>query len=640
MKIRQVELSEIEFIQQKCLEPNRNNEALNKALQGSLSGIATFIKLSNGKYHVLSRYEDDKWYIRADEGTSATKSSKLQLVFTRIHDTNARAMAKWIIWNQRLKGNAVNSLLNSLNILVSFFSWLSKSDTLAVQGLNAFSAQQYVLHVNAMKIKRKGQWKPLAPMTKTHKFLALENIHQYCHSFEFVEEHPWPESSASEQSGHLGASLAESISKSKTPIIPDDTLKALCSFTKGFFDRADELLDLNDKLNAFDTTAKNASERATQKRTYLQSLGTEFDKLDELNEALLLLRDSCLFWILLTTGMRIHEVLGIKCGAYRKETKDDEIYYYIETISKKTYTGLAEWIAPKIAIDAIKILERYSSDLQTRVEADLAAVRARNDHEEVNRLENITNKVCLSHSKKGSSITVLSGNTVTGHRLPNLCTKIGSDWNLSSHQFRRTFANYVVHSQLGDIRALKDHFKHWSIQMTALYAYNDKFDQELFEELLREQYWVEEQIKFDWFGLDSPLAGGAIAERIMKVRGDEDHIKTFKTREDMVRAYSGNIPIRATGIAWCTNDDDGCMGGKCDECDHGIIDKNNQKHWEGMLIQQFDLSQMDDIGEAGQAAVANGMARCENVLTSLGIDVDKMKVDIGNNNQAVPRNAA
>jgi integrase len=640
MKIRQAELSEIEFKRQKCLEPNRNNEALNKALQGSLSGIATFIKLSNGKYHVLSRYEDDKWYFRADEGTSATSNSLLALNFARINDTNARAMARWIIWNQRVNGYRVGSLRKSLHNLVGFFSWLSESDTLASQGFNAFSAQQYVSYITELKVSRKGHWKPLSSETKTSKFLALENIYYYCYQFEFVKEHPWSESSACEQAGLVGTARQEAQNKAKTQIIPDDTLKSLCSFTKGFFDRADELLNLNDKLNAFEATGKNASDQATQKRTYLQSLGTEFDKLAELNEALLLLRDSCLFWILLTTGMRIHEVLGIKRGAYRKETKDDEIYYYIETVSKKTYTGLAEWIAPKIAIDAIKILERYSSDLQARVETDLAAARARNDHAEVDRLENITSKVCLTHNKKGSSVTVLSGNAVTDIRLPKLCTKIGSNWKLSSHQFRRTFANYVVHSQLGDIRALKDHFKHWSIQMTALYAYNDKLDQELFEELLREQYWVEEQIKSDWFGLDSPLAGGAIAERIMKVRGDEDHIKTFKTREDMVRAYSGNIPIRATGIAWCTNDDDGCMGGKCDICDHGIIDKNNQKHWEGMLIQQFDLSQMDDIGEAGQAAAANGMARCENVLTSLGIDVDKMKVDIGNNNQVSPRNAA
>lgn len=638
MKIRQIELSEIEFKQQQCLTPNRNNEALNKALQCSLSGIVTSIKLSNGKYHVLSRYEDDKWIFPAAEGTGATGKCQLNLDFTRIHDANARAMAKWVIWNERFKGNAITSLRKELNSLVNFFSWLSESDTLAAQGLNAFSAQHYVAHVIAMKIERKGQWKPLTGQTKTQKFLTLEKVYYYCRSFEFVKEHPWPESSAQEQAGHIGAAYAESKKKSRTPLIPDDTLKALCSFTKGFLDRADELLALDGKLDAFDAPSKNVSHQCTDRRKFLQSLNTEFDKLNEFHEALLLLRDSCLFWILLTTGMRIHEVLGIKRGAYRTETKDDETYYYIETVSDKTDTGLAEWIAPKIATDAIKILERYSSGLQGRVETELAAARARHDHTEVNRLETITNKVFLCHSKSMSSVTVMGGTTVTTYRLPILCAKIGSDWNLAAHQFRRTFANYVAHSQLGDIRALKDHFKHWSIQMTALYAYNDKLDKELFEELLREQYWVEEQIKFDWFGLDTPITGGAIAERIMKVRGDEEHIKTFKTREDMVRAYSGNIPIRATGIAWCTNDDDGCMGGKCDQCDHGIIDKNNQKHWEGMLIQQFDLSQMHDIGEAGQVAVANGMARCEKVLTSLGVDVNKMKVEIGNNKQIATRN--
>lgn len=166
------------------------------------------------------------------------------------------------------------------------------------------------------------------------------------------------------------------------------------------------------------------------------------------------------------------------------------------------------------------------------------------------------------------------------------------------------------------------------------YAYNDDLDRELFEEMLREKYWVEEQIKFDWFDLDSPITGGIIADRIMQVRGDEEHIKTFKTKQDMVRAYSANIPIRSTGIGWCTNDDDGCMGGKCDECDHGIVDKNNLKHWEGMLIQQITLSDVDDIGEAGKAAAANGMQRCEKVLTSLGMNVEAMKVEIGNEIQA------
>lgn len=44
-----------------------------------------------------------------------------------------------------------------------------------------------------------------------------------------------------------------------------------------------------------------------------------------------------------------------------------------------------------------------------------------------------------------------------------------------------------------------------------------------------------------------------------------------------------------------------------------------------MLIQQFELSKLDDIGEAGKAAVESGMVRCEKVLVSLGVDIEEMK---------------
>jgi integrase len=629
----QTELTGHEFEQQLTTKPNRDGIALERALLGSLTGIATFIKLLNGHYHVLSRYENDTWKFPASECPSGTPECQRTLNFARIKNDTMRAMAKWIIWNKRSQANAINSLRQNLDKLVSYFSWADKSDTLKKHGFNAFCAQAYVAHVNAITTKRKGKLQPLTKMTKTLKFVAVESIYAYCNAFDVVKEHPWPESSAHEQAGLVGKALKEHRTVAKTPIIPDDVLFPLCEYTKGFLDRATELLDLRDKLDKFTSTAKHASTQATQKRQYMKSLACGFDKLDELNNALLLLRDSCIFWLLLTTGMRIHEVLGIKRGAYRTESKEGETYYYIQTISDKTYTGLAEWIAPKIAIDAINILERYSSPLQTRLEVELTQAKTSNEYALVNSLEDTSGKVCLATSNAKSVVTILSGMSITEYRLPNLCTQINADWNLSSHQFRRTFANYVVHSELGDLRALKDHFKHWSITMTALYASNDSLDRELFEEMLREKYWVEEQIKFDWFNLDSPITGGVIADRIMQVRGDEERIKTFSTKLDMVRAYSANIPIRSTGVGWCTNDDDGCMGGKCDECDHGIVDKNNIKHWKGTLIQQFKLSEVDDIGDAGQAAVKNGMQRCEKVLTSLGIDVDAMKVEIRNGNQ-------
>ncbi|AOW77216.1 integrase [Colwellia sp. PAMC 20917] len=630
----QAELTEREFEQQRATVPVKDGIALKRAQKGSLTGIATFIKLDNGNYHVLSRYENDIWQYPASEFPSGKKKSEEALNFTRITNESIRAMVKWIIWNKRNEGNSIGSLQNNLYSLISFFAWIDKTDTLSVQGLNAFTAQAYVAHVNTLTIKRKGKVSPVSKTTKLNKFVALEQLYLYCNSFDFVKEQPWFESSASEQAGHVGPALKDNRSKPKTLLIPDNVLLPLCGFTKDFLDRANEILDLRDKLDGFTPTRIFTSNQVTTKRTYLLSLSTSFDKLNDFNNALLLLRDSCLFWILLTTGMRIHEVLGIKRGAYRTETKDGETYYYIETVSKKTYTGLAEWIAPKIAVDAIKILERSSSTLQALLEVELAQAKTNSDHAEVNRLTDISGKVCISYSKTNSTVSVLSSKAVTSKRLPNLCKQVNADWDLSSHQFRRTFANYVAHSELGDLRALKYHFKHWSITMTALYAYNDALDLELFEEMLKEKYWVEEQIKFDWFDLDSPITGGAIAERIMQVRGDEERIKTFKTKRDMIKAYSGNIPIRSTGIAWCTNDDDGCMGGKCEECESGIVDKNNQKHWEGMLIQQFELSKVDDIGEAGQASVAKGMVRCEKVLTSLGVDVETMKDDIRNNNHA------
>jgi integrase len=629
----QAELTEREFGQQQATAPNRNGIALEKALLGSLTGIATFIKLDNSNYHVLSRYEDDEWEYPASAWPNGTPASKRILTFNTIANKSMRAMAKWVVWNKRNQGNSVSSVQKDLQNLKSFFSWINQSDTLKKYGLNAFSAKAYVAHVNGLTVKRKGEIKPLETTTKKSKFLALEGIHKYCKGFDFVQEHPWFDSSAGEQAGAVGKVHKANQNKPKTPLIPDDVLLSLCGFTKDLLDRANELLDLRDKLDAYESTSKNSSNSATQKRKYLQSLSSGFDNLTDFNEAMVLLRDSCLFWVLLTTGMRIHEVLGIKRGAYRKETKDGEVYYYIETVSDKTYTGLAEWIAPKIAVDAIKILERYSAPLQSQLEGELALAKGNGDHTEVNSCTSYMGKVFLSISMKVTKVSILGSITVTLNRLPYLCNKVGLDWNLSSHQFRRTFANYVVHSELGDLRALKDHFKHWSIAMTALYAYNDNLDRELFEEILQEKYWVEEQIKFDWFELDSPITGGAIADRIMQVRGDEEHITAFKTKRDMIKAYSANIPIRSTGIAWCTNDDDGCMGGKCEECESGIVDKNNQKHWEGMLIQQFELSDMDDIGEVGKAAIAKGMERCEKVLTSLGMDVESMKVDIRNNNQ-------
>ncbi|MBF4227368.1 site-specific integrase, partial [Vibrio anguillarum] len=122
----------------------------------------------------------------------------------------------------------------------------------------------------------------------------------------------------------------------------------------------------------------------------------------------------------------------------------------------------------------------------------------------------------------------------------------------------------------------------------------------------------------------TPITGGDMAENIKKVRTDGELIKTFGSLSDMAKAYSSSIPIRSTGIGWCTNDDE-CKCGKPDSCESGIVDKRHLPYWEGMLVQQMKLMQLDDIGEAGRDAARKGMERCEKVLSALGIDVEAMK---------------
>lgn len=583
-------LTQAEFATQQCPKPSKSTQE--QAVDGRLTGIVTYIKLANGEYQTYSRFEEDEWVFPANQGTKATTASALKLNFATISDTRMKRMAKWVVWSKMKEDLAIGSLRNILTNLKAYFQWVLSSDTTVTHGLTAFTSNAYVKYVNTLTSKRKGEIKPLAAGTKAQKFLALEYLYRHCKTFDFVKENPWSESSANEQAGMVGETHKETIGKPKTPIIPDGVLIPLCQFTKSYLDRADEIL-----------ASKGSKES-------------------------LLLRDSCIFWLLLTTGMRIHEVLGIKRGAYRSETRDDITYYYIETVSEKTHTGLAEWIAPEIATQAIDILGSLSAPLQAQLERDLVKAKASNDRSEVHRLEQISDHICLSKSlKKNNALTILSGKTITELRLPNLCKQVASDWNLSSHQFRRTFANYAVHSELGDLRALKDHFKHWSITMTALYAFNDDLDSELFEELLREKYLVEEEIKQDWFELDTPITGGVMAQKIMQVRKDGELIKVFGSLSDMAKAFSSSIPIRSTGLGWCTNDDE-CKCGKPDSCESGIVDKRHLPYWGGLLVQQMKLMQLDDIGEIGREAAQKGMERCEKVLTALGVDVEAMKQEI------------
>ena len=357
---------------------------------------------------------------------------------------------------------------------------------------------------------------------------------------------------------------------------------------------------------------------------YLKEMGYQ-DKLCQFKKELKLLESSCWLIILATTGIRIHELGGLKAGSYHTRDDDGEKYYFIESTSLKTGEGETSWLCPEIAIDALKVMTKITQPLRDQLVEEIASAEAEGDHRRVNNLKRIQHSCVLSVTlHKNNAVDVLSGKGING-RLNDLAKAAGLDWHFASHQFRRTFAHFVVHNQLGDLRYLRDHYKHWSLDMTSIYAMDDDLDLELFNEINFAYREKGENILEHWMESDTPIAGG-LKDKIIALRNSDEAVKTYGSRANMITAISDNIIVRSTGVAWCTNDTFGCGGGQCEDCVHSVIDDHHQYQWEAMYAQQIELRKIaDEVGPGGTATIERTIRRCETVLTELGADMNAIK---------------
>lgn len=170
---------------------------------------------------------------------------------------------------------------------------------------------------------------------------------------------------------------------------------------------------------------------------------------------------------------------------------------------------------------------------------------------------------------------------------------VGVDWRLSTHQFRRTFAANVANHVLGDLIYLKHHYKHWSMDMTALYALNTQQEQELFDEVLQAVREKKIRIIEHWLDDDYMIAGGA--GTTVKAFRAKHRLETVATRKNLAEDTADVVTIRSTGQGWCLASDAGCGGQglyestRCLACRNGVIDSSHIRVWEGILGHQQEL---------------------------------------------------
>lgn len=588
----------------------------------------------DGQWVIISRYGDDIWQL--DGFTSNMATSKKRLDFGTVPPAFLAVM-KAILYRYLRRGFDRAVRPKGIAVVQTFTNartFLRHLEALNIDHLGAVTPLVCSTYVDACKAHRqprRSKGKPLSQSGLSVRFKAVEALHALSHyTDDPMPQHPWPETSAKAMAG-LTNSGAQT---SKTPLIPDDVFCILFERAHLQVESGQYLLDLRDALETLAMQRKgwNTWTLTNTKNRHLKSLGWD-DGLNALNKALINLRTACYIILASTSGCRIHELAYLQSGAHhRTQDSNGTVYHWMRSRSEKTDVGIHDWMIPEVAVRTLRVMERWCAPFQVMISNEILQRRNANPHDP---------QIVEAHKHRYAlflGVDPRHGNQVRTltHNSWNVCFKAfakdcGLSWNLTSHQFRRKFANYVAHSRFGDLRYLKEHFAHRSLDMTLCYAMDDHWGQHLDLDLYADIQGELEDIKLgvvgNWLD-DAPLAGG-YGRELKRWQRDPRNLLIFKDHASMVKSIAESTAIRSNGHAWCTADNDGCVGNtlertRCSNCNHAVIGSGHAAIYQRLYDDLKGLLYCEDIGEGGRQRVERDLNRCRDVLVQLGMSPETL----------------
>ncbi|WP_088710791.1 hypothetical protein, partial [Noviherbaspirillum denitrificans] len=418
---------------------------------------------------------------------------------------------------------------------------------------------------------------------------------------------------------------------SGTQSIPLEIASALFRHADAVLQEAPLLLQVRDELADLERRATVGYKRMfVLKNRHLRSRG--LPPLQAYQRALIDVRIAGYIVLGLLSGMRNQELADIRVGCYYETEVDGVTYGWLRSVSRKTGEGATEWMIPPYAGQVIALLERLSQPLREELQAELAAIDgqlAGMADSDAQRVVLLARRTALRQHQHGLFLgkTAASGNIAIlslfswNAELKRFARNHGIPWQPTTHELRRTFAVFVAAHGRGNLLYLRDHFKHWSLDMTALYALNETQDVDLYAEIL-EKMEQEQAVRIaSWLDPEVRLAGKA-GERIMRQRV---HMKSMNmvSRKEMAERAGQGILLRSTGHSWCMADVLSCGGRglydamECADCSHAVIDETQRDTWHGLWLQQLELREVNDIGPAAQAKIEESIATVKQILRKL-----------------------
>lgn len=611
---------------------------------------ASLVRGDDGQEIIVSRYEDDVWdfwpYIPQGNRKLSSKSIDWRVDLGHgIKLTDSRYMellssAKdfiWSLFNEPIEGRlrpSMGTVIGHFTALVPLLRWM------VARGIRHFRDLQgkTLEYVPVARFSEK-TGKPIATGWHARRLLILEDLYLQREKLaDAFGVHPWPDESISTLSGETvkGRTM-------KTLRIPEKTVRHLARIAIDYVEKqAPRLLDARD---AIECEVNGASGYIATNIRVPMARDLGFDGSRELNNELALLRDACYIVIAMFSGIRDSETLSLDDRCIGHSTTDDgtDLTWLHGTIYK-TGQRSHKWLVPPVVEAAVRVMERYRQPYTKEIERQIADFEQRAamaiPHSRAHKIlvkrlhaaRRDRNSLFLGATPRtGHTVNVVSGARIN-RRLKHFCEHFGilgddgQPWSLCPHQFRRTYAYFVASAELGDLHYLREHFGHWSIDMTILYAdgATDEFDidSDLLQEILRSKAEKQEGVFRNYLLTDAPFANGNIMLADLR-----RSIKTAKNKDELIKQVSDGVTLNGTGHSWCIGNvkGTGCGGlcvfeaDMCVDCAYGIIGVEHLPVWKEIAKQQQEAIAMPDMGIPGKARSLRILAKANDVIAKLEV---------------------
>ena len=191
------------------------------------------------------------------------------------------------------------------------------------------------------------------------------------------------------------------------------------------------------------------------------------------------LNGGCIWGLMARTGMRGDEMYNLNTaqGCTKDRIERQNIYVIHADLSKTTKGSQSiqdKFVTTEIGMKAYEVLQALHTPLRKRHSGSTSFFhKIKEDFSEVSKTAIGKHSIAWFKGAMGKELALANEDIVDLKvSAPNLSFELGSNYEFTPHQLRRSFAYYLIGYELCNYPQLKQQFSHVSMAMTRHYAKN------------------------------------------------------------------------------------------------------------------------------------------------------------------------